>query len=370
MKRPVDTILILVGTLLLVSGALAQESGPTPTFPPAPALTPHGVGGRAQPAGSGVQAPSDVREALVRAGCRQPPPPPPPRPNFGRPDIGPFQYSVQAIPGVVDAGARWKLIWVVTGNNADGMVGLSDGSVLAAQNDNSSVVRITPDGHVSIVYEDTDTGGSLAINKRGELFIGERSLIPSIWEIYPQRKLIADAYHGEPLECTGAGVMDSVVALQNGGVYFGFGGAYYVSPEGQVSKVFDKPINDAVLSPDETKLYLPSGGDLYVGDVGTDGRLTGTHLLAHLPGGGNDGAAVDSQGRIYVAGVAGVRVFEPDGHYLGMIPAPRRIIDIAFSGPDKKTLFAISEVVEPGAVEHDEVFTLTMLAQGYLGRGK
>jgi len=127
--------------------------------------------------------------------------------------------------------------------------------------------------------------------------------MPSVWELAPERKLIADSYHDEPLECQGAGVMDSVGALHNGGVYFGFGGMYDVSPDGQVTKVFDKPINDAALS-------------------------------------------------------------------LGTIAAPRRLIDIAFSGSDKKTLFAVAEVAAPGMVEHDEVFTLQMVAQGYLGRGK
>ncbi len=369
MKLRSVAVLSLLAGVLAVTGVLAQDFSSAPTIPPSRTLTAHGVGGRQQPEGAGVQAPSDAREALVRAECKHPPAPPQPF-NFRPRPVGPFQYSIQAIAGVVDAGVEWKLIWVAVGNNADGMVALPDGSVLAAQNDNSAVVRITPDGHSSVVYEDTETGGSLAINKMGQLFILERSLIPSVWELAPERKLIADSYQGEPLECQGPGVMDSALALHNGGVYFGFAGLYYVSPAGQVTKVFDKPVNDAVLSPDETKVYLPSGGDLYVADVGDDGMLSNAHVLAHIPGGGNDGAAVDSQGRIYVAGVAGVRVFEPSGRYLGTIPAPRRLIDVAFSGPDKKTLFAIAEVAAPGMVEHDEVYTLPMVAQGYLGRGK
>jgi gluconolactonase len=323
----------------------------------------------AQPAGSGVQASGDVRDALVRAMCKRPPPAP--RPFAFRPrPAGPFQYSVKAIPGVVAAGVQWKLIWVHNGNNADGMVGQPDGSVLAAQNDNSDVVRITPDGHSSVVYRDTDTGGSLAVNKQGQLFIAERSLIPSVWELAPERKLIADQYQGEPLECQARGVMDSAVALHNGGVYFGWAGLYYASPEGQVTKVFDQDVNDAVLSPDETRMYLGSGGKLYVADVGADGLLSHTHVLATIPGGGNDGGAVDSEGRIYIAGYPGVRVFSPDGKYLGTIDAPRNIIDIAFSGPDKKTLFAIAFVRAPGTPGFDELYTLPMLAQGYLGRGK
>ncbi|MGB6449862.1 MAG: SMP-30/gluconolactonase/LRE family protein [Steroidobacteraceae bacterium] len=328
--------------------------------------------GRAQPAGSGVQGASDVRDALVRSLCNLPTPPArPQRPfNFRPRPTGPFPYSVKAIPGVVADGAQWKLIWVHNGNNADGMVGQPDGSVLAAQNDDSTVVRITPDGHSSVVYEDTDTGGSLAENKLGQLFIAERSLIPSVWELAPERKLIADSYQGKPLECQGPGVTDSAVALHNGGVYFGYAGLYYASPSGQVTKVFDQDVNDAVLSPDETKLYMGSGGNLYVADVGPDGLLSNTHLLAKIPGGGNDGGAVDAEGRIYMAGYPGVRVFEPDGKYLGTIPAPRNLIDVVFSGPDKKTLFAVAYVLNPGTRGYDEVYTLPMIAQGYPGRGK
>ncbi len=327
---------------------------------------------RAQPAGSGVQAASDVRDAVIRGLCNLPPPPPSTRRRFTfrpRPP-GPYPYSVKAIPGVVAAGVEWKLIWVHNGNNADGMVGQPDGSVLAAQNDDSEVVRITPDGHSSTVYVDTDTGGSLAENKLGELFIAERAVVPSVWELAPERKLIADSYQDKPLECQGTGAMDSAVALHNGGVYFAWAGFYYASPDGRVTKVFDQDVNDAVLSPDETKMYMGSGGNLYVADVGPDGSLTHTHVLARIPGGGNDGGAVDAEGRIYMAGYPGVRVFAPDGTYLGTIPAPRNLIDVAFSGPDKKTLFAIAYVLSPGASGFDEVYTLPMIAQGYLGRAK
>ncbi len=328
--------------------------------------------GPAQPAGSGVQSGSDVREPLIRSLCNLPPPPARPRRpfNFRPRPTGPFPYSVKAIPGVVAAGVQWKLIWVHNGNNADGMVAQPDGSVLAGQNDSSTVVRIAPDGHSSVVYEDTDTGGALAVNKLGQLFISERSIIPSVWELAPERKLIVDSYQGKPLECQGPGVMDAVVALHSGGIYFGYAGLYYRSPDGQVTKVFDKDVNDAVLSPDETKLYMGSEGDLYVADVGPDGLLSNTHVLAKIPGGGNDGGAVDAEGRIYVPGYPGVRVFEPDGKYLGTIPAPRNLIDVVFAGPDKKTLFAVAYVLNPGARGLDEVYTLPMIAQGYLGRGK
>lgn len=65
-----------------------------------------------------------------------------------------------------------------------------------------------------------------------------------------------------------------------------------------------------------------------------------------------------------------MRVFDPNGKYLGTIDAPQNLIDIAFAGPDKKTLFAISFIRNPNTPGLDEVWTLPMTAQGYMGRGK
>ena len=76
-------------------------------------------------------------------------------------------YTVAAIPGVIAAGARWKLVWEDKGNNADGPVGMDDGSLWIAQNDKSDVVRIDKDGKATVIYTDTFTGGAIAANKKG-----------------------------------------------------------------------------------------------------------------------------------------------------------------------------------------------------------
>ena len=323
--------------------------------------------GRDQPAGSGVQAGSDVRESLVRSMCKHQEPAPARRGGFRPRSPGPFAYTVKAIAGVVAADARWKLIWVHNGNNLDGIVAQPDGSILGAQNDSSDVVKITPDGRTTVEYVDTNTGGTLAENGQGTLFVLERALIPSVWELAPERKMIADSYQGEPLECWGRGALDSPAALRNGGVYFGWAGLYYVNPQGVVSKVFDHDVNDIILSRDEKQLYLASGGKIYIGDVGDNGLLGNVHVLTDIPGGGNDGLAIDSEGRIYVTGYPGVRVFTGGGKYLGTIPAPRNLISVAFAGPDRKTLFAVAYVFEPGQRGLDELYTIPTLAQGYSG---
>ena len=52
-----------------------------------------------------------------------------------------------------------------------------------------------------------------------------------------------------------------------------------------------------------------------------------------------DGIAVDSEGRIYVGTAPGVQVFSESGQYLGTIPTSQRPQNLAFAGPDKKTLY-------------------------------
>ena len=63
--------------------------------------------------------------------------------------------------------------------------------------------------------------------------------------------------------------------------------------------------------------------------------------------------AVDAAGRLYVTSAPGVQVLSPEGRYLGIIPTPRSVISVAFSGPDKKTLYVVgSGALDPDGKEH------------------
>ena len=63
-----------------------------------------------------------------------------------------------------------------------------------------------------------------------------------------------------------------------------------------------------------------------------------------------------------------------DGKYLGLIPTPRSVISVAFAGTDKKTLFVLAR----GAIDANgnllgnaaQVYSIPMLAQGFMGRAK
>jgi gluconolactonase len=330
---------------------------------------------RAPTEGPGVQAAADARESQVLAEC---PHGPPQRPNFGgaagqRPKPN-AHYRVTAIPDVIKGGEHWKIIWHAPGNNADGIIGLPNGDILIAQNNNSDVIELSPSGRAKVVYQDTDTGGALSMNKQGQLFIAERGLRASIWQLAPQHKVLANRYDGGPFDCIG-GVLNDIAAASNGGVYFTQGGLYYAAPDGTVTKYGqDLRTNGIVLSPDEKTLYVTNQGSVVAFDVQSNGSLTNQRTLAQLPGGGGDGMTVDSQGRLYVTGYPGVRVISPDGMVLGTIPAPTDLISVTFGGPNKKTLFAVGFVRnnKPGVagIARAEILTIPMEAQGYTERAK
>ncbi len=317
--------------------------------------------------GPGVQAAQDAREPEVLARCKTPPPPAQGRGRGpgapGQPNAAPREYAVKAIAGVVAAGAQWKTIWEEPGNNADGLAATKDGGILIAQNDKSDVVKLDRNGKASVVYRDTNTGGALSYNAKGALFIAERALNPAVWQLEPKRQRLANMYNGDPLDCIG-GVLNDIAADAKGGVYFTMGGVFYADAKGVVTKYGENlRTNGIVLSPDEKRLYVTNQGTLAAFDVQADGALTNQREFVKLEGGGGDGSTVDKDGRIYVTGGAGVNVVGPDGTYLGAIPTPHNVISLAFSGADRRTLYAVS-VYNNEAGRQVQIISIPTLTQG------
>jgi sugar lactone lactonase YvrE len=91
---------------------------------------------------------------------------------------------------------------------------------------------------------------------------------------------------------------------------------------------------------------------------------------------------IDSEGRLYVtAGDTGIQVFSVEGKSLGIIPLPRSASSVAFSGPDKKVLYAKGagmttpdgkEYRTPEGVRNNAkaIYRIDTIAQGYKGRPK
>jgi gluconolactonase len=302
--------------------------------------------------------------------------------------------DISAINGVISGDAEWELAWAGF-KTADGMTGTPDGGLLFAQEQSNSIRKLGPDGKEYIYNAHVAGPGATSMDAEGRVFTVERTCtdpglhMPScaelsrVTQIAPEHRVLANSFADGKF----MGRLNDVMADGLGGAFFTVGGIYHAAADGTVSVVADEDIrtNGLMLSPDGKTLYVTNGTKIEAFDVKKNGATSNRHVFATLDhedsGFGGDGMAVDSEGRLYVTGGAGLYVFSAKGEELGVIPTKRRAITLAFSGPDKKTLF----IGTMGAVGPDgkawetpegvrnvamTIYKVQMEATGYKGRPK
>ncbi|HEY3159523.1 MAG TPA: SMP-30/gluconolactonase/LRE family protein [Vicinamibacterales bacterium] len=302
------------------------------------------------------------------------------------------EVTVTAIPGVIAAGAKWKLVWQGP-DNADGIIGTKDGGLLFAQEQPSTVGMLDPNDKFSILVRDTHGTGALAYDNKGRLIGAERTCsdpggrpadckeAAELVVLHPTRLVLASKFGDKTFWRMG-----EVVADSKGGAYFSDdAGTYFVNPAGKVSLVAGKEVrtNGMALSRDEKTLYLTNGRSIVTFAIQPDGTTTNQRDFAMLQGAaGGDGMCIDSEGRLYVtAGDTGIQVFSVEGKHLGIIPLPRSASSVAFSGPSKKVLYAKGagmttpdgkEYRTPEGVRNNAkaIYKIDMIARGFTGRPK
>jgi len=104
--------------------------------------------------------------------------------------------------------------------------------------------------------------------------------------------------------------------------------------------------NGLAFSPDESVLYVNDSrrGHIRAFDVLPTGglALSSDRVFADLSGerpGVPDGMKVDTVGRVFCTGSGGIWVFAPDGSRIGVIRGPEVPRNIAFGGPDYRTVY-------------------------------
>jgi len=303
----------------------------------------------------------------------------------------PRDMTVTAIPGVVAAGGSWTNIWQQAGNSADGILAAADrdGSVLVAQEDYDTVLKIDVTGRASVFVANAKGIGSLSMDRLGRLYGAHRTerpgstkpdrdaIVNAITMLAPDRKTVANAWaDGMPLNVR----PNDLAADGRGGAYFTSGCLFYAGAGGTAAVAAgDLRTNGIAFSPDDRILYVTNGGSIVAFDVKGPGVLGNRREFATLESGNGDGLAIDTEGRVYVTTNAGVYVLDKAGRTLGLIPTPRGVISVTFAGPGKKTLFVVGSgaddangqpIREGPQQTAATVYTLPMLARGVQGRAR
>jgi gluconolactonase len=277
-----------------------------------------------------------------------------------------------AIDGVVAAGTRIELLGE-SFQGTEGPVAMPDGSVLFTEPQAKRITRLAADGASSTFLEVEGVANALALTSGGELIatlIGK----PSVAVVYPanRARVLAEKFEGTPLARPNDLVLDS-----QGGVYFTDpvrpepvkprpNPVYYLAPNGELRQIaVDIALPNGIqLSPSEKVLYIADTAGEYVlaCDVERPGVIGARRKFAKVGEASSaDGLAVDADGRLYVATASGVQIFSPGGAPLGTIAVPKAAQNLAFGGPEKRTLY----VVGRGAV-----YRISTQAHGPRSRAK
>ncbi len=221
----------------------------------------------------------------------------------------------------------------------------------------SMLYRITPGRPHEVVREKTGGGNGTTFDLQGRLILCEGDNRRVTRQAADGRfEVLVDRFEGKRLNRP-----NDVVCKSDGSIYFSdpglrvplaerevdHAGVYRIAPDGAVSLVadFEYP-NGLAFSPDERLLYVANtrwAQYIHVLELDAQGRMARRRIFADMSSdeteGVPDGMKVDVEGRVYCTGPGGTWVFAPDGTRLGIIRTPEVPANLAFGGPDLRTLF-------------------------------
>jgi gluconolactonase len=279
---------------------------------------------------------------------------------------------VSGIPDVLARGATVELVqegFVFT----EGPVRAPDGGLYFSDLLTADkIFHMSPGGSITVFREKTNGMNGLAVDKSGSI-VGVESTGKRVSRIANgQLTVLTEGTAEKPLLAPNDVFLDA-----KGGVYFTDPGprpvvpgrtvyVYYLPPNSKAPMLLDDKVirpNGIILTTNgQTLLVNDSNSDtIYRYDVQTDGSVKNKRAFATLRDvpqdkiSGADGMAIDRQDRLYVATATGVQIFSNSGSYLGTIPVPRQPSNVAFAGPERKTLFITAR---------EGLYRLQTLAQG------
>src|SRR5688500_1800498 len=86
----------------------------------------------------------------------------------------PREVTVTEIPGVIAAGAKWQQVWQGM-DNADGVIGTSDGGVLFAQEQPHTIRKLDKNDYDSAYVKNTEGAGGIFIDHQGRILAAQKT---------------------------------------------------------------------------------------------------------------------------------------------------------------------------------------------------
>ena len=264
------------------------------------------------------------------------------------------------------------------------------GSVTFVDLAGSRLLRWDPaDSVVTVVREQTGEGNGCTLDLQGRLIMCEGADHRRMTRMDAAGTVttIADRWHGKRFNTP-----NDVVCGSDGSLFFtdpelrlpaaqreiGFSGVLRIDPRGQVDVATDACAypNGLAFSPDESILYVAISRldercceeeargavctyrRIRAFDVVPDGSLSHNRIFCDMSSaapGVPDGLKVDTVGRVFCVGSGGIWVMAPSGAVIGLTPMPEVMRNLAFGGPDVRTLsltpggsLSTLEVITPG----------------------
>jgi gluconolactonase len=221
----------------------------------------------------------------------------------------------------------------------------------------SHLHRIVPGTPAALVRADTGEGNGTTFDLQGRLVIcegGHRRV--TRWTADGRSEVLVDRYEGKRLNRP-----NDVVCRSDGSLWFTdpglrvplaqrevpYAGVYRIGPDGTTALMADCEYpNGLAFSPDERTLYVANTRwtqYIHAFELDASGAVVRRRIFADMSSdetdGVPDGMKVDVEGRVWCTGPGGTWVFAPDGTRLGIVRTPEAPANVAFGGPDLRTLF-------------------------------
>ena len=262
----------------------------------------------------------------------------------------------------------------------------SDGTLYFSDIIGNRIYRMSPDGALSILREDSGRSNGNTFDAQGRLIscegaefgpAGRRRLVRTDLKT-GAIEVLTERFEGKRYNSPNDVVVDhqgriwftdpfyspdrSALEMEDEAVY-------RLDPGGEVERVLTQPRierpNGLAVTPDDRTLYVidshtRAGGNRKVWsfDIGHDGNLKNQRMVFDFGRGrGGDGMRLDDRGNLWIAaGIllprhdgetadvpAGIYVITPKGELLGCIPISEDVCtNLAFGGPERKDLHVTS----------------------------